>query len=146
MHELGIIVHITKTLQNVAKENNLSEIGSVTLEIGEVSTIVPDYLTDCWKYYRKKFPLIEHSELKIEILLPLLTVRIAARRILQWNSADSAHIVKARTRISCAEMNVISRKLKHNKGMKRGKRLCYFMFTVKTPCRSGSRCLAYSLH
>ena len=46
MHELGIIVHITKTLQNVAKENNLSEIGSVTLEIGEVSTIVPDYLTD----------------------------------------------------------------------------------------------------
>ena len=45
MHELGIIVHITKTLQNVAKENNLSEIGSVTLEIGEVSTIVPDYLT-----------------------------------------------------------------------------------------------------
>ena len=23
MHELGIIVHITKTLQNVAKENNL---------------------------------------------------------------------------------------------------------------------------
>lgn len=28
MHELGIIVHITKTLQNVAKENNLSEIGS----------------------------------------------------------------------------------------------------------------------
>lgn len=68
MHELGIIVHITKTLQNVAKENNLSEIGSVTLEIGEVSTIVPDYLTDCWKYYRKKFPLIEHSELKIEIL------------------------------------------------------------------------------
>ena len=54
MHELGIIVHITKTLQNVAKENNLSEIGSVTLEIGEVSTIVPDYLTDCWKYYRQK--------------------------------------------------------------------------------------------
>ena len=35
MHELGIIVHITKTLQNVAKENNLSEIGSVTLEIGD---------------------------------------------------------------------------------------------------------------
>lgn len=68
MHELGIIVHITKTLQNVAKENHLSEIGSVTLEIGEVSTIVPDYLTDCWKYYRKKFPLIEHSELKIEML------------------------------------------------------------------------------
>ena len=138
MHELGIIVHITKTLQNVAKENNLSEIGSVTLEIGEVSTIVPDYLTDCWKYYRKKFPLIEHSELKI--------VRTAARRILQWNSADSAHIVKARTRISYAEMNVISRKSKHNKRNEKRKKICYFTFMGKMPCRSGSPCLAYSLH
>ena len=49
-----LLFTLQKTLQNVAKENNLSEIGSVTLEIGEVSTIVPDYLTDCWKYYRKK--------------------------------------------------------------------------------------------
>ena len=67
MHELGIIVHITKTLQSVAKENNLKEIASVTLEVGEVSSIVPDYLTDCWQYYMKKFPLNEHAEMRIEI-------------------------------------------------------------------------------
>ena len=42
MHELGIIVHITKTLQSVAKENHLNEIGSVTLEVGEVSSIVDE--------------------------------------------------------------------------------------------------------
>ena len=47
MHELGIIVHITKTLNELAVENRLTEIGSVTLEIGEVSGIVPDFLTDC---------------------------------------------------------------------------------------------------
>ena len=68
MHELGIIVHITKTLQNVAEENNLSEIASVTLEIGEVSGVVHEYLSDCWQYYRKKFPLIENAEMKIETL------------------------------------------------------------------------------
>ena len=72
MHELGIIVHITKTLQSVAKENNLKEIASVTLEVGEVSSIVPDYLTDCWEYYRKKFPLIEHAEMRIE-MMPAVT-------------------------------------------------------------------------
>lgn len=72
MHELGIIVYITKTLESVAKENNLSEIGSVTLEVGEVSTIVPEYLTDCWEYYKKKFPLIEKSEMKIE-MMPAVT-------------------------------------------------------------------------
>ena len=68
MHELGIIVHISRTLDEVAKENNLTEIGSVTLEIGEVSGIVPDYMTDCWKYYRKKSELFKDSDLKIEIL------------------------------------------------------------------------------
>ena len=68
MHELGIIVHITKTLLNVAEENKLSEIASVTLEVGEVSSIVPDYMTDCWKYYRKRFPLLEEAELKIEMM------------------------------------------------------------------------------
>ena len=61
MHELGIIVHITKTLQSVARENNLKEIASVTLEVGEVSSIVPDYLTDCWEYYRKTYPTVEYG-------------------------------------------------------------------------------------
>ena len=45
MHELGIIVHIAKTLDQVAAENELKKIGSVTLDIGEVSGIVPEYLT-----------------------------------------------------------------------------------------------------
>lgn len=66
MHELGIIVHISKTLQSVAEENNLSEIASVTLEVGEVSTVIPEYLTDCWKYYRKKFRITENAEMRIE--------------------------------------------------------------------------------
>ena len=46
MHELGIIVHITKTLQNVAKENNLSEI-----EILPATT----YCEDC----RQTYPTVE---------------------------------------------------------------------------------------
>lgn len=72
MHELGIIVHVSKSLENIAVENQLTEIGSVTLEIGEVSGIVPDYLTDCWEYYRKKNSLIEKAEMKIE-MLPAVT-------------------------------------------------------------------------
>ena len=59
MHELGIIVHINKTLHSIAEENRLTKIGSVTLEIGEVNTIVPEYsVLDCWTYYRKKFRLL----------------------------------------------------------------------------------------
>ena len=54
MHELGIIVHVAKTLKHVALQENVSKIGSVTLEIGEVSGIVESYLTDCWEYYRSE--------------------------------------------------------------------------------------------
>ena len=65
MHELGIIVHVAKTLKHVALQENVSKIGSVTLEIGEVSGIVESYLTDCWEYYRKKDELIEASKLSL---------------------------------------------------------------------------------
>lgn len=68
MHELGIVVHITKTLKGIAEENQLKEIASVSLELGEVSGIIPEILTDCWNYYRKKFPLIKEAELKFETL------------------------------------------------------------------------------
>lgn len=72
MHELGIIVHIAKTLDQVAAENEVTKIGSVTLEIGEVSGVVPEYLTECWNFYRKKSPLLADSEMKIE-MLPAVT-------------------------------------------------------------------------
>ncbi len=68
MHELGIIVHINRTLAEVAEENGVSRISRVTLELGEVSGIVPELLSDCWKFYRKKTSLLEEAELVIETL------------------------------------------------------------------------------
>ena len=60
MHELGIIVHISRTLEEVAKENQLTEIGSVTLEIGEVSGVVPEYMTFC-EACRKTYPTVRYG-------------------------------------------------------------------------------------
>ena len=37
MHEMGIILHIAKMLDETAQEQNIKKIGSVTLEVGEVS-------------------------------------------------------------------------------------------------------------
>ena len=49
MHELSIVTHVAKTLDEIAEENLLTRIGSVTVEIGEVSGIITDYFEDCWK-------------------------------------------------------------------------------------------------
>ena len=68
MHEMGIIIHLAKTLDKIAEENHVTRIGSVTLSIGEVSGIVTDYFSECWDYFKKKHPLMEESVLKIETI------------------------------------------------------------------------------
>jgi hydrogenase nickel incorporation protein HypA/HybF len=66
MHEMSIIVHVADTLEKAAEENGIVEIGSVTLQIGEVSGIVWDYFEDCWNFFKRKHPLLKNSVLKIE--------------------------------------------------------------------------------
>ena len=36
--------------EKIVEENHLTQVASVTLEVGEVSGIIPYYLTDCWKW------------------------------------------------------------------------------------------------
>lgn len=68
MHELGVVYHIMDTLEEVAKENSLSKIHAVTVEIGEVSTVLPDYLIDCWAWAVKKRPLLSDCRMEVERL------------------------------------------------------------------------------
>lgn len=66
MHELGVTFHIMDTLERIAKENQVEKINKVTLELGEVSTVIPEYLTKCWEWSKKKRQLFEEAELIIE--------------------------------------------------------------------------------
>ena len=68
MHEMGIILHLAKTLEEMAEENGLKKIGSVTLEVGEVSGIMTDLFEDCWDYFSAKKELLKGSKLKLETL------------------------------------------------------------------------------
>ena len=66
MHELGIVYHIIDTLEQVAKENELTHIDSVTMEVGEVSAVIPDYLTDCWAWASGKNELMRGCRMVVE--------------------------------------------------------------------------------
>ena len=68
MHELGIVFHIIRSVEKVAAENDLEKVSAVVLELGEVSGVVPDYLTDCWRWAAAKSELASGSELRIETL------------------------------------------------------------------------------
>ncbi len=66
MHELGVVFHIIDDVTKVGQENCLTSVSSVTLQLGKVSTVIPDYLTDCWKWAVKKTELLKEAELIIE--------------------------------------------------------------------------------
>ncbi len=68
MHELGTIHYVIDTVEKLAVENQLTKIGSVTLEVGEVSGIIPHFLSDYWEYAKKKTTYLQDAELKIETI------------------------------------------------------------------------------
>lgn len=72
MHELGIVTYVADAVEKIAEESGVTEIASVTLEIGEVSGIIPDYLVDCWEYFKKRYPVLVESKLEYE-MLPAVT-------------------------------------------------------------------------
>lgn len=72
MHELGIVFKIIEDVEEVAAENNLRRVSSVTLQVGEVSGIVPEYLADCWRWACDKRDLMRGCELVIDTV-PALT-------------------------------------------------------------------------
>ncbi len=66
MHELGVVFHIIDDLEKVAAANAVKRISRVTLQLGEVSTVIPHYLTDCWKWASDKNELVRGAELVVE--------------------------------------------------------------------------------
>ena len=72
MHELGIVFHIIKEVKKVAIENGASHINKVVMNIGEVSTVIPYYLADCWDWAVKKEEMLSGCVLET-VTIPAVT-------------------------------------------------------------------------
>lgn len=68
MHEMGIINYVIKDVLQVAEENDVTRVASVTLEIGELSGAIPSYLEDYWNWAVKKEPILVGAKLIIETI------------------------------------------------------------------------------
>ena len=80
MHELGVVFYIIRDVKEAAVKNNASKVYSVTLEVGEVSGIVNDYLEDCWNWaVKKEGPILEDARLLFE-KLPAVTYCTACQK------------------------------------------------------------------
>ena len=68
MHDLGIVLNVIDRVEEIAKENKVKKVTKLTLEIGEVSSIVPSYFSDCFEWAKKKTDYMKDTELEMIIL------------------------------------------------------------------------------
>ena len=54
MHELGIVFYIIRDVEDVVEKNEVTEVKSVTLQLGEVSGVIPSYLLDVFNTYAQE--------------------------------------------------------------------------------------------
>lgn len=68
MHELGIVVKTVDMLEKVAAENNVNKVTLVRMEIGEVSSVVPELFTDAFEWAKKRSEYLKDARLELIIL------------------------------------------------------------------------------
>lgn len=64
MHELGIVYEVIKIVDNFSKENNLSEVKKIVLEVGQLSQAIPRFIEQCYPAAVDDTPY-ENTELEI---------------------------------------------------------------------------------
>lgn len=67
MHELGVVLEILELVGEIKEEQELKEISSITVDVGELSGILPDYFADCWRAARIGSEF-ENTELVLNVI------------------------------------------------------------------------------
>lgn len=67
MHELSIISAVVKTVENIMQQENLTQVDTIVLQVGELSGVVPHFVEECYPaavYHTR----MEQTKLKMEII------------------------------------------------------------------------------
>ncbi len=67
MHEVTVLVELIKMVETAAIQNNIDEIDTIVVQIGEMSSIVPRYMMEYFPNAAEG-TILENSKLKIEML------------------------------------------------------------------------------
>ena len=67
MHELGVVIEVVKTVEKIVVEQKLNKIDTLVLQIGELSSMIPRYIEQCYPV-AVDGTILQDTKLKIEIL------------------------------------------------------------------------------
>ena len=68
MHELGIVLHTIDSVEKIAEENKVQKVTKLTLEVGEVSGVVPSYFRDCYDWAIKRTKYMKECVLDLVVV------------------------------------------------------------------------------
>ncbi|MEG1166283.1 MAG: hydrogenase maturation nickel metallochaperone HypA, partial [Oscillospiraceae bacterium] len=68
MHELSILIETIRIVEETAKEQNIENVHGIVLQIGELSSVVPQFMVEYFPMVVENNPLFEGAELQIETL------------------------------------------------------------------------------
>ncbi len=78
LHELGVVIEVVKTVESFAEKNCVKKINAITLQIGEISSMIPKYIEDCYPA-AVEGTILRNAQLKIETLPANGLCRICSR-------------------------------------------------------------------
>ena len=67
MHEIGLVKAMVSTVTDFAQKNSIDHIESVVLQIGELSLVIPEYVTEIYPMVVKE-TMLEDTKLEIEVV------------------------------------------------------------------------------
>ncbi len=67
MHEIGVVIEVIKKVEQFAKQNDVTMIDTLVLQIGELSSMIPRYVEACYPAAIEG-TILEETKLKIEIM------------------------------------------------------------------------------
>lgn len=68
MHELGIVYEVIKVVDHFVKENGLTKVDKIVLEIGQLSQAIPRFIEEC---YPAAVDQTDYETTKLEIITRL---------------------------------------------------------------------------
>lgn len=68
MHEIGVLVEAIKTVEQVAKKNQIERVRYITLEIGELTGYLPIFFEKYFPIVVTDKPIVNQAELRINIV------------------------------------------------------------------------------
>ena len=66
MHELTLLYGVVDKVEKVCRENNLDRVDAVVIEVGEATSVIPEFLQDGYEVISDDYDFLRGSELIIE--------------------------------------------------------------------------------